>query len=171
MDSRLDPILEAGVRGLCGEGRKLLQLRLNALLLRVMRGLRRALLLQYALLIACFVWALAFFSAGWMLADRGMSLFHGGGSWPPPFLFSLALLAVASLALFLTVRERAWSSALGIPETLADWAESEKAPGPPTEQELSAIVERVLERKLAELAERRMEASKEAAVPREQGVS
>ena len=141
-----------------GAGRNFFRARTVGFFIELAAGVRRLLMVQYAVMIACFVWALAFVGTAYFLCaqyDRdGMIRMEGSAT----LFLGLGLLVVASTVLYLTIRERTWLKALAI-EAMIDHAMAAVPQSQPSaaREELAALVSQLVEAKIHALLQTKPE--------------
>jgi hypothetical protein len=127
---------------------RFLRARLLAASFSILRGVRRAMIMHQCMMIASFIWAMSFFATGMILCFPwslgGAFLIH------PALFFSGGSLAATSLLLYLGWREETWLQATGLKDVLRTLEEPSSSPV--SRRELSALVDELLEERLAKLA-------------------
>ena len=136
------------------EGIRFVRIRAIAALIRFVQGLRLLILLQYIILIFCFLNAFSFFFGLYLvsvqLSERGFLNL----TWPLGFCAGLFLLSFT--VLWLSLREKTWLSMFRI-EELVDSVEREEACSSKVidAEEIERIVEKVLREKFQKSKSRR----------------
>jgi len=105
---------------------------------------------------ACFLWALSFFTTGLVLCLP--AALGPGTSVRPMLLFSGGILALSSLVIYLCWREDSWIRVAGIQKML-DAQHKEKPHPPISRRELTSLMDELLDERLANLERNRRPAS------------
>ena len=144
--------LTASVKSVYGECERFVRTRLLSVSLTLIQSIRQLVILHDCMMMACFVWALAFFSTGLILCFPWafQSSFHVH----PALAFSAGLLSLASAVIYYCWREETWLKAAGLQDILDALQKEEPRPAI-NRRELAALMEELLEEKFAKLAEGR----------------
>jgi len=160
----LDALLGAATERVVGEGRNLLRIKTLGFSIQLVGGVRRLLIVQYAVMIACFTWALTFAGTVFALClefDRGGALHFGASAF---HWVGAGMLALSTAVLWLSVREKTWLKALAIEEMIDQaMADAPRAVAPSAHDEISRLVSRLVEAKLASMAQPETTKPKEVA--------
>ncbi len=140
------------------ETERFLRTKLLSASLALIQGARRAFVLHQCMVMACFVWALSFFTTGLILCFPWA--FEPSYHPHPALLFSSATLGSSSLLIYFFWREKTWLKATGI-QDLLDGLEKEVPPPALNRRELAALMDELLDEKLAKLARSRRAASED----------
>jgi len=152
--SMIEQWVESLARMAVGEGQRVLRIKALAAALQVVQGLRLLLILQYVLVISCFLFAGSFFALLWSILEplsRGQPVLL---SFPVYFFASVLLLS--GFVLFLTVREKSWMRVLDLNRRMAELESSNEpqaeVPVGLSRQEITELVSEVIDRKLSRQA-------------------
>ena len=118
----------------------------------VVRGIRYSLLLHYLILIFCFLTALSFFAAFYLLSQQ---LSDTGGLHLTWSIYLCGLLFIfCSFVLFFTIREKTWLRVFQV-EEIVDAVLGQRTPVESTlsRETVAKIVEETLERRFKELSD------------------
>ena len=151
----LESLLQGITQSALSEGERLLRIRALRAGIEVVRGIRRLLLVQYVLNIACILLAIGILLTTWFVLEpltQGRAI-----AFQFPLFFGLGLTLGAGALLALSVREKTWLQALDLdqqldalsrpPAPIAPMAPA--GPSPLSREELTQIVSELLDQKLA----------------------
>jgi hypothetical protein len=160
MQELIGQILElvSRLKSVYNEGERFLRARLLSASLAIIQGVRRAIIFQQCLMMACFVWAMSFFATGMILCFPWA--FGSSHFIHPALVFSAGTLAVTSVLIYFFWREKTWLKGTGLQDML-DALKAEDAPPPINRRELAALLDELLDEKLEKLARSRGAASAE----------
>lgn len=159
MQSLIEQFLQVFLQNIYGEGQRRLKLKALSAGLRALNGVRKLILLQYVLMICCFLCAAGILGSSWILVSQWDSgeLFI----LTLPLKFTLALTLLTAGTLYFTVRERTWIKAMNLERqidalmtTPTETQESTPTVSSPglTHEEVTSLVGQLLDEKLAALA-------------------
>lgn len=130
------------------DGIDLIRIRTVTSLIRIIAGLRRLLLLNYLILITCFLNAFSLFSSIYLLANQLSEQNHFELTWT--IGYCLGLFALSSMILALTLREKIWIQAFRIEELVDSALSLPKHTSTNLQaEEITRIVEQILASKFS----------------------
>lgn len=157
MERVIELLFDHVLKEICGEGERRIKLQALSVALSAVLGTRKLILLIFFYCFSCFLAALSFIAAAFLLTEQYMG---GAFHWLDPRLdLSVVLFLVSSSVLFFSVREKNWAGAFGIQEKINE-IERENARGGFSEADMVRLIERVLDAR---------DAAKEARVTRPSG--
>ena len=157
-----EQLLEAVLKAVSGEGKKLLRNKAVSAGTLLLDGVRALLILQYVILINCFLWAMGLFTLGYCVTSRWQA--GNPFEWSPVFALGVGSLALSTLVLFWTVRRRAWLRAFRLERQIESFipgshARESHTPslnnsfGQLSEDQFAELIERVVDRRIEKMAE------------------
>ncbi len=148
MKGFLEQILQIALEGAYDEGSRFLKVKTFGVALRMLNGVRRLLILQYVLIVACFLCAMSTFAAAFLLFDQYQTMHTF--ALEPKLLFALAVMGVSSFVLWLTVRESAWIRMFNIEERVEAMAQESAFSQMVDVKAMAEMMEQIIEKKLEE---------------------
>lgn len=142
MERIFEVLFERLVREICGEGERRIKLQAFSACLEVVLGVRGLVILTYLFCFSCFLSALSFCGAGYLLVEQWRS---GSVNFLDPRLifFGAAWLVSTGLLVF-SARKGRWASAFGLQERIDELSRPQPGPGF-SEEAVVRLIERVLE--------------------------
>ncbi len=156
MQDLVERYLAQLLEGTLGEGKRRLTLKAISMAIDALRGVRRLLMLQYTLMIACFLWAMSFFATGWMIAERWE---NSPLALTPPFVFSTGLLGAVTAVLLISVNDWLWIRATGLQkkkDELVRAGRKSEGNGGMSREEMALMIGQVIEAKLDRALDERL---------------
>lgn len=154
MQSLIEQFLQVFLKNLYGEGQRRLKIKALSAGLRTLSGIRKLVLLQYALMISCFLCAAGLLGSTWLVVQQ-LSLSESF-VFTLQLKFTLGLTAITGVVLYYTVRERTWINAMNLEHHIealtALPSATQSSEQAMSREELSLVIGQMLDEKLSVLA-------------------